>query len=131
MRQGTHLPHDSAVAKVRKYLANSTMQVSSSTTIMPPLPITAPASWSESKSTGVFRDEAGRQPPSGPPVCTALNVLAAGDAAADVENDVAERNAHRHFDQAGVVDLAGEREDRGAGRFGAADAVEPRRAAAG
>ena len=54
------------------------MQVSSSTTIMPPLPITAPASWSESKSTGVFSDDAGRQPPSGPPVCTALNVRPPG-----------------------------------------------------
>jgi len=31
------------VAKVRKYFASSTMQVSSSTTIMPPLPMTAPA----------------------------------------------------------------------------------------
>ena len=54
------------------------MQVSSSTTIMPPEPITAPAAVSESKSTGVFRAEAGRQPPSGPPVCTALNCLPFG-----------------------------------------------------
>ena len=77
-RQGTHLPHDSAEAKVRKYLANSTMQVSSSTTIMPPEPMTAPAATSESKSTGVFSAEAGRQPPSGPPVWTALKVLPSG-----------------------------------------------------
>jgi len=67
-RHGTHLPHDSAVANWRKYLANSTMQVSSSTTIMPPEPIVAPAAVSESKSTGVFSAEAGRQPPRGPPV---------------------------------------------------------------
>ncbi len=77
-RQGTHLPHDSAAANVRKYRENSTMHVSSSSTIMPPEPITAPASASESKSTGVFRAVAGRQPPSGPPVCTALNFLPCG-----------------------------------------------------
>src|SRR5208283_2259207 len=41
----------------------------------------------------------------------------------------AERNAHRDFDEAGVVDFAGEREDSGAGRFRAADGFEPRRAA--
>jgi len=77
-RQGTHFPHDSAVANCRKYLANSTMQVSSSTTIMPPEPIVAPAAVNESKSTGVFSAEAGRHPPRGPPVCTALNGLPLG-----------------------------------------------------
>ena len=72
-RQGTHLPQLSAVAKVRKNLANSTMQVSSSTTIMPPEPMTAPTSLRESKSTLTFRNCGGMQPPSGPPVWTALN----------------------------------------------------------
>ena len=72
-RQGTHLPQLSAVAKVRKNLANSTMQVSSSTTIMPPEPMTAPTSRRESKSTLTFRNWGGMHPPSGPPVCTALN----------------------------------------------------------
>ena len=42
-RQGMHLPQLSAAEKVRKNLLNSTMQVSSSTTIMPPEPIVAPA----------------------------------------------------------------------------------------
>ena len=51
------------------------MHVSSSSTIMPPEPMTAPASASESKSTGVFRALAGKQPPNGPPVWTALNFL--------------------------------------------------------
>ena len=45
-------------------------------------------------------------------------MLAAGNAAADVENNIAQRNAHRDFDQAGVVDFAGEREDRRARRLG-------------
>ena len=61
-----------------KYFENSTMQVVSSATIMPPDPITAPAARSESKSTGVSRYASGRQPPSGPPVCTALNFRPSG-----------------------------------------------------
>ena len=43
-----------------------------------------------------------------------LERLAAGDAAADAEDDLAQRHAHRHLDEAGVVDLADEREDLGA-----------------
>src|SRR5450830_346106 len=38
-------------------------------------------------------------------------------AAADVEDDVAQRGAHRHLDQAAVGDLAGEREDLCTTRF--------------
>jgi len=45
---------------------------------MPPEPIVAPAAVSESKSTGVLSAAAGRQPPNGPPVCTALNGLPLG-----------------------------------------------------
>ena len=41
--------------------------------------------------------------------------LAAGQhAAADVEDDLAQRGAHGHLDEAAVHDLAGEREDLGA-----------------
>ena len=124
-RQGTHLPHDSAVANWRKYLANSTMQVSSSTTIMPPEPIVAPAAVSESKSTGVFSAEAGQTAAQRAAGLHGLELLAVGDAAADVEDDLAQRDAHRHFDQAGVVDLAGQGEDGGAGRLLGADGLEP------
>ena len=60
------------------------------------------------------RGSAGRQPPDGPPICTALNFLPPLDAAADVEDDVAQRRAHRHLDEAAVDDLAGEAEDLGA-----------------
>ena len=52
-RQGTHLPQDSSARKSRKYRATSTMQVSSSMTIMPPEPIIAPALASSSKSTAM------------------------------------------------------------------------------
>ena len=58
---------------VRKNLAKSTMQVESSTTTMPPEPIIEPQAERLSKSTGVSRSSAGRQPPEGPPSCTALN----------------------------------------------------------
>ncbi len=54
------------------------------------------------------------QPPAGPPVWTALNGTAVDDPAADVEDDLAQGRAHRHFDEPGVDDPAGEREDLGA-----------------
>ena len=47
-RHGTHLPHDSSCVKSRKKRATSTMQESSSMTIMPPLPIMEPAAASDS-----------------------------------------------------------------------------------
>ena len=55
----------------------------------------------------------GMQPPEGPPVWTALNALPPGNPAADVVDDLAEGDPHRDFDEAGVVDLADEREDLG------------------
>ena len=54
-----------------------------------------------------------------------LELLAAGHAAADVVDDLAERGAHRHFDQAGVLDLAGQGEDLGAAALFGADPGEP------
>ncbi len=54
------------------------MQVRSFITIIPPEPIIDPASVRESKSTFMSRRLAGRQPPEGPPVCTALNSLPSG-----------------------------------------------------
>ena len=43
-----------------------------------------------------------------------LELLAVGDAAADVVDQVAQRHADGHFDQAGVLDRAGQGEDLGA-----------------
>src|SRR5574341_267357 len=77
-RHGEHLPQDSVERKVRKYFATSTMQVSSSITIMPPEPMIAPTLGSSSKSTFVSRYSAGIHPPDGPPVWTALNFLPPG-----------------------------------------------------
>src|SRR5665811_989094 len=77
-RHGTHLPHDSSARKSRKYLATSTMQVSSSITIMPPEPIMDPTLVSSSKPTSRSSNSSGMQPPDGPPVCTALNFLPPG-----------------------------------------------------
>ncbi|MBA7536828.1 hypothetical protein ES705_29093 [subsurface metagenome] len=67
-RQGTHFPQDSWERKSTKYLATSTIQVSSSITIIPPEPIIEPASVSASKSTGRSSRPSGIQPPEGPPV---------------------------------------------------------------
>ncbi len=54
------------------------MQSSSSSTTIPPEPIIAPASLRESKSTGRSSADSGKQPPEGPPICTALNFLLLG-----------------------------------------------------
>ena len=51
-----------------------------------------------------------------------LDRLPSGDAAADLVDDLAQRDAHRHFDQPGVRDLAGQREDLGALALLGADA---------
>ncbi len=48
------------------------MQVVSSTTTMPPEPTIAPAFMSVSYWMGVSNSSAGRHPPLGPPICTAL-----------------------------------------------------------
>ena len=54
------------------------MQVPSSMTIMPPEPIIEPSASRVSKSTGRSSLAAGRQPPEGPPVWTALKALPPG-----------------------------------------------------
>ena len=57
-----------------------------------------------------------------------LDVLAVAAAFADVVDEGLERRAQRHLHQAGVVDLADQREDLGAGALGAAGLGEPGRA---
>ena len=44
-------------------------------TTRPPEPIMAPTFFRESKSRGISRCSSVRQPPEGPPICTALNFL--------------------------------------------------------
>ncbi|MBA7713043.1 hypothetical protein ES703_122041 [subsurface metagenome] len=56
----------------------STIQVSSSITIMPPEPIIEPTLVSSSKSIGRSRNFSGITPPEGPPVWTALNFFPPG-----------------------------------------------------
>ena len=71
---------------------------------------------------------AGMQPPEGPPVCTALIVAAVRAALADVVDELRERRAERHLDEARAVHLADQREDLGARALGAAGLGEPGRA---
>ena len=56
-----------------------------------------------------------RQPPDGPADLDGLKLPAAFDAAADVVDDLAQRRAHGHLDEAGVVDVAGQGESLCAG----------------
>ena len=101
------------------------MQSSSSRMIMPPLPMIDPALANESKSMGMSSHLAGMQPPGGPAGLHRFDLPAAGHTAADFIDHLAQRGAHRHFDQPGVLHLAGQREDLGAAAVGSADAVEP------
>ena len=105
------------------------MHVSSSSTIMPPEPMTAPASASESKSTGVLRARGGQAAAQRAAGLDGFELLALRHAAAHVKDDVAQRDAHRDFDQPRVVHLAGQGKDRRPRRLRRADAAEPLRAA--
>ncbi len=51
--------------------------------------------------------------------------LVVGDAAADVENDLAKRSTHRNLNKTGVFDFAADGENLSTGRFFRADASEP------
>ena len=79
---------------------------------------------------GVSISDSGRQPPEGPPMRTALKRAAAGDAAADVLDDAADGDAHRHLDQPAADRLAGQGEDLGPLALGRAVLGEGRRAVA-
>ena len=59
----------------------------------------APTFLSESKSSGRSRCSSVRQPPDGAADLHRLEFLAVLDAAADVEDDLAQRRAHRHLNQ--------------------------------
>ena len=67
-RQGVHFPQDSSTVNSRKNLAMSTMQLSSSITISPPLPIMDLWQSDCRNLWGRRGARAGMQPPLGPPV---------------------------------------------------------------
>ena len=92
----------------------STMQSVSSSTTRPPEPMIAPTAPGPRNRPGVSASAAGMQPPDGPPICTALKLPSVGHAAADVVDDLADGDAHGHFDQPAAADLAGQGEDLGA-----------------
>ena len=100
--------------KSMKYLATSTMQEVSSITIMPPEPMMEPAlakRFVVDRHIEKFSGQAAAGRTAG---LHCLEAAAAGNAAADLEDDFAQRDAHRHFDQAGVQHASGKREDLGA-----------------
>ena len=108
------MPQDSSTVKSRKNLAISTMQLSSSMTIS-----AARAHHGAGRDKVVIVDRSieqrrGQAAAGGAAGLHGLELLAAGDAAADVVDDLAQRGAHGNLDQTGVVDLAAESEDLGA-----------------
>ena len=72
MRHGKHLPQLSSAPKCSRCAASARMSVVSSNATIPPWPSMQPTAASSSKSNGVSSSDAGRIPPSGPPICSAL-----------------------------------------------------------
>ena len=110
-----------------KYLATSTMQEVSSMTIMPPEPMMEPTLRQRfviHRQIQVLLGNAAARRAAG---LHGLELLAVGNAAADIVDDFAQRDAHGHFDQAGVGDPAGQGEDLGALALFRADDGEPGR----
>ena len=105
-----------------------TMHVSSSMTTRPPEPMIAPTFLSESKSMRQVHVLLGQAAAGRAADLHGLELFAVLDAAADVVDDLAQRRAHGHLDQAGVVDVAGEGEGLRAGAALGADGLEPVRA---
>ena len=98
-RQGMHLPQLSVWMKSMKNLARSTMQVASSITTRPPEPIMRADGLERLVVDVISRFGSGMQPPDGPPICTALN-FSAGNAPADIEDDLPDGGAHGDFHKA-------------------------------
>ena len=113
-RQGMHLPQDSVMQNSMKKRATLTMQEVSSMTIMPPEPMMEPIFEQRVVADADVEHFGGNAAAGGTAGLHRLECVAVGNAAADALDDLAELDAHGHFNQAGVGDLAGEREDLGA-----------------
>ena len=72
IRQGKHLPQLSCAPNSSRCRASARMSVRSSKARIPPWPTMQPSAASSSKSKGVSSCPAGRIPPSGPPIWSAL-----------------------------------------------------------
>ena len=94
-RQGTHLPQLSSAVNLRKNLAKSTMQVLSSTTTMPPDPIMEPAATQALEVDGLVEQRSRQAAARRPAQLDGLEVPPGQHAAADVEDHLAQRGAHR------------------------------------
>ena len=113
-----------------KNRAMLTMQVPWFIATSPPEPTMAPTPRSESiiqRQVQVLLGQAAAGRPADlhrlEPVLPDLSRVV-GDAAADVEDDLAQRGAERHFDQAGVGHVAGQGEGLGARRCLRAELAE-------
>ena len=108
-----------------KYLATSTMQLRSSMTIRPPEPMIEPMlreAFVIDRDVQMFGGDTAAARAAG---LRRLVGVAVGDAAADVKDDLAQRDAHRHFDQAGRLDGPGQGKDFGPLAFFRADTGKP------
>ncbi len=114
MRQKVHLPQDSFCVNWRKNRAMSTMQAVSSITTSPPEPIIAPRLGQLLVVNARVAQRRGDAAAGRAADLHGLELAPVADAAADLLDDLADRDAHRHLDQPAAHDLAGEREDLGA-----------------
>ena len=92
---------------------------------MPPLPMMEPAAAERVVVDRGVEERFGEASAGRTAGLHRLEALAVRDAAADVEDHLAQRRAHGHFDQARVAHLAGQGEDLGALALLGADGGEP------
>ena len=83
-------------------------------TIMPPEPMMEPTLRQRIVIDRHVQELLGDAAAGGSAGLHGLELFAVGDAAADVEDDLAKGDAHGDFDQAGVVDFSGQGKDLGA-----------------
>ena len=91
-RQGMHLPQDSSMQNSMKKRATSTMQEVSSITIMPPDPMIEPTWRKRLVIDGHVEELLGDAAAGGPAGLHGFELLPIGNAAADVEDDLAQRS---------------------------------------
>jgi hypothetical protein len=127
-RQGTHLPQLSSMQNSMKNLATSTMHERSSMMIKTARPHDRPQRLEALVIHRRVEMRGGDAAAGRAARLRGLEGQPIRDAAADVVDDLAQGDAHRHLDQPGRVHLARQGENLGALALGRADGGKPRRA---
>ena len=121
IRHGKHLPQLSCVAELEQVAATSRMSRCRRTRRCCRGRPCSPPRRAASKSNGVSSSDAGRMPPSGPPICTALIARPSTRPPATSSQQLAHRDAERHLDDAGPREALVEADELGAAALAGAE----------